>query len=112
MLFQILKTTFPRRIGDTGVILCMYIFFSGHMLLPNVLQMYYGPRLCCQGGISLKNVANPVMINHLPKFAITCRIRIVQLRHQQNSSQIAFGGMLVSFSVKNSVNAEFTAFIE
>lgn len=64
------------------------------MLLPNVLQMYHEPRLRCRGGVSWKNIANPVMINHLPQFARTPRIRIRE--HQQNSARVAFTGALVS----------------
>jgi len=80
MLFQILTTTFPRRIGDSDdtyiyiyiYIYSFFLFFSGHMLLPNVLQMYHEPGLCCRGGVPWKNIANPVMINHLPQFALPC----------------------------------------
>lgn len=49
----------------------MYVyFFSGHMLLQNALQMYHEQWLRCRGGVSWKNLASPVMINHLPQFAV------------------------------------------
>lgn len=69
------------------------------MLLPNVLQMYHEPKLCCRGGVSWKNIANPVVINHLPQFAIKRRIRIREHLHQQISAGVSFAEVLVSFSV-------------
>lgn len=77
------------------------------MLLQNVLQMYResGPVLP-RWGVSWKNMANPVVINRLPQFAIACKIRMVGHGHQQNFAHVAAADMLVSFSVTDSLNAE------
>lgn len=48
----------------------------------------------CRGGVSWKNTTNPVVINHLPQFAPSCRIRIGEYQHQQNL--VAFPGVSVA----------------
>lgn len=78
----------------------MYVyFFSGHMLLPNVLQMYHEQRLCCRCGVSWKNLANPIVINHLPQFAI-------ELEDQQNPRFHSHVIHPLSFSIIDSTNAK------
>lgn len=77
------------------------------MLLQNVLQMYResGPVLA-RWGVSWKNMANPVVINHLPQFAIACKIRMEGHGHQQNFAHVALADKAVSVSVTGSLNAE------
>lgn len=51
-------------------------------------------------------MANPVVINHLPQFAIACKIRMVGHGHQRNFAHVALTDKPVSFSVTSSLNAE------
>lgn len=70
MLFQILTTTFPRRIGDTGILPCMYIFFQDTCYYKMCCRCIANSGCAARGGVSWKNLASPVMINHLPQFAV------------------------------------------
>lgn len=64
MLFQILTTTFPGRIGDTGLMQRVCIFsLRTHAITKCVADVAPVGAAAALGGVSWKNTTDPVAIN-------------------------------------------------